>query len=186
MARSDPDRTVDDLLVLGCAAGHADAFAALYERWHGRLLAHAVQLVGRARLDRAEDACQDAWVAIGRGITRLADVRRFPAWAYSIVTRRVADDARRAARAGRAAEHLHAGTVNAADPASDSRHEQTDLRAALDELPSQDRALLRLFYLEELSVAETAEALAVPVGTVKSRLFHARRRLRRALHRSER
>jgi pyruvate carboxylase len=62
----------------------------------------------------------------------------------------------------------------------------TDRRAALAELPSQDRALLRLFYLEELSVAETAEALAVPVGTVKSRLFHARRRLCRALHRSER
>jgi RNA polymerase sigma-70 factor (ECF subfamily) len=186
MARSDPDRTVDELLVLGCVAGRADAFAALYDRWHGRLLAHAARLVGRARLDRAEDACQDAWVAIGTGITRLSDPRRFPAWAYSIVTRRVADDARRAARAGRALEQLLSETVNAIDPPGDSRDERTDLRVALDELPSQDRALLRLVYLEELSVAETAEALAVPVGTVKSRLFHARQRLRRAFHRSER
>ena len=50
-------------------------------------------------------------------------------------------------------------------------------------LAQEDRALLRLFYLEELSVAETAEALHIPMGTVKSRLFHARQRLRRALER---
>ena len=46
-----------------------------------------------------------------------------------------------------------------------------------------DHALRRLFYLDELPVAETAEALDIPVGTVKSRLFHARQRLRGALQR---
>jgi RNA polymerase sigma-70 factor (ECF subfamily) len=55
------------------------------------------------------------------------------------------------------------------------------LRAAIAKLPPEQRAAVALFHFEELSVAEVAVALHVPVGTVKTRLMHARLKLRAAL-----
>ena len=57
----------------------------------------------------------------------------------------------------------------------------TRLRTALAGLPPEQRAAVALFHLEDLSVAETAVALNVPEGTVKTRLMHARRKLRTVL-----
>jgi RNA polymerase sigma-70 factor (ECF subfamily) len=55
------------------------------------------------------------------------------------------------------------------------------LRKALAKLPDEQRVAIGLFYLEEMSVAEVAVALEIPVGTVKTRLMHARKKLRAAL-----
>ncbi len=55
------------------------------------------------------------------------------------------------------------------------------LRKALAKLPEEHRAAIGLFYLEEMSVAEVAVALEIPVGTVKTRLMHARKKLRATL-----
>jgi RNA polymerase sigma-70 factor (ECF subfamily) len=52
------------------------------------------------------------------------------------------------------------------------------MRAAIRELPAEHRTLLTLFYFEDFAVAEIAEAMGIPPGTVKSRLFHLRARLR--------
>ncbi|MEO6594849.1 MAG: RNA polymerase sigma factor [Planctomycetota bacterium] len=181
MSHLPAEKALDELLVLTCRAGGHEAFVALHERWHHRLLAHAGTLLGRRFADRADDVCQEAWLAIANGIAALGEPRHFRAWAYSIVTRRVADQLRTLGRSERAAAELRRESVNQSLASDDSRTEHEALRRALDTLSSEDRALLRLFYLDELSVAETAEALAVPIGTVKSRLFHARQRLRRAL-----
>lgn len=183
--RRSADQTLDELLVLSCRSGSKQAFAALHQRWHKKLLAHAGHLLGRARHDRAEDVCQETWLAIARGIDALSEPGRFRAWAYSIVTRRVADLQRSLGRAARVQSELEQESVNRAQAADDQDPDpaKESLRLALETLSSEDRALLRLFYLEELSVAETAEALHIPTGTVKSRLFHARQRLRRALER---
>jgi RNA polymerase sigma-70 factor (ECF subfamily) len=61
------------------------------------------------------------------------------------------------------------------------RHDADLLSAAVRALPADQRAAIALFHFEELSVAEVAVALDVPAGTVKSRLMHARRKLRVAL-----
>lgn len=185
MADRAPDRSLDELLVLRCHGGDAEAFVALHERWRGRLHAHAAHLLGRRLADRADDVCQEAWLGIAKGMATLAEPRHFRAWAYSIVTRRVADQRRLLGRVERSEQARREDEVNPEPAPSDQGEEQQDLRRALDSLSSDDRALLRLFYLDELSVAETAVALGVPIGTVKSRLFHARQRLRRALERSE-
>ena len=57
------------------------------------------------------------------------------------------------------------------------------LRSALAQLPDDDRAILSLHYLDGMGVAEIARVLEVPEGTVKSRLFHARNRLKQTLER---
>lgn len=187
--RRSADQTLDELLVLSCRGGSEVAFAMLHKRWHKRLWTHAGHLLGRTLRDRADDICQEAWLAIARNLDSLGAPEHFRAWAYSIVTRRVADLRRKLGREERKTEGLREESLNRSSAADDSSsadesasNDET-LRLALASLSSEDRALLRLFYLDELTVAETAEALDIPTGTVKSRLFHARQRLRRALQR---
>lgn len=83
-----------------------------------------------------------------------------------------------------AARDLH-GRIRARETMADYARQQAepdalppDLREAIAELPPGQRAVLALFYLEGLSVAEVATALMIPPGTVKTRLMHARNRLR--------
>jgi RNA polymerase sigma-70 factor (ECF subfamily) len=171
-------RLLDEYLVVGAKTGDRKAFALLAERWHGKLVAHAWRLTGDR--ESARDAAQAAWVEIVRGLGRLQDERAFPAWALRIVSRRCARQIGGVVRARRLEEALPAvPQAEGADP--DAPIEANRLRSAIATLPADQRAAIALFYLEEMSVAEVAVALDVPAGTVKTRLMHARRKLREAL-----
>ncbi len=174
-------RIFDEYLAASARAGDRDAFARLAERWQPKLLAHACRLMGDA--EAARDVVQDGWADIAKGLYRLDDARAFPAWAYRIVTRRSADAIRKRQRE-RKLNSAYAAEVKAAPQAEAPAETGTDvdpLRAAMAALPAEQRAAIALFYLEDLSVGEIAAALNVPAGTVKTRLMHARRKLRDAL-----
>jgi RNA polymerase sigma factor (sigma-70 family) len=171
-------RILDEYLVAAARTGDRKAFGLLAERWHGKLVAHAWRLLGDQ--DQARDAAQAAWIEIARGLRRLQDERAFAAWAYRIVSRRCAKQIRSAVRGRELAEALSgAGEILAEDP--DAAVDSGRLRAAIAALPRDQRSAIALFYLEQMSVAEVAVALDVPMGTVKTRLMHARRKLRAAL-----
>ena len=178
MVTGSPARLLDEYLVAGARTGDRKAFAMLAERWNGKLVAHAWRLTGDR--EATLDAAQGAWVEIVRGLGRLKDERAFPAWAFRIVSRRcarhVGDVVRRRAVADALVDEPAEGP---ADPGADIDGER--LRAAIADLQPDQKSAVALFYLEELSVAEVAVALAVPAGTVKTRLMHARRKLRAAL-----
>jgi RNA polymerase sigma-70 factor (ECF subfamily) len=174
------EQLLDDYLVASARVGDRKAFDLLARRWQGRLVAHAWRLTGD--VDVAREAAQEGWIEIVRGLRRLRDDRAFPAWACQVVSRRCARQIRRLQH-GRAL-----ATAVAAEPAQTSvAAEEADppamarLRGALAALPAERRAAVGLFYLEDLGVAGTATALNVPAGTVKTRLMHARRKLRAAL-----
>lgn len=174
------EQLLDEYLVASARVGDRKAFELLARRWQGKLLAHAWRLTGDA--DLAREAAQEGWIEIQRGLGRLRDERAFPAWAYQIVSRRCAREIGRVRR-GRAlavaaaAEPAEASTA----PEEGDAPAMARLRSALAGLPPEQRAAIALFYLEALSVAETAVALNVPAGTVKTRLMHARRKLRAVL-----
>ncbi len=170
---------VDELLVMRCQDGDAEAMDMLVRRWQDRLWRHALRLTGRP--DGAWDVVQESWLGIMRGLGRLADPACFRPWAYRIVTHKATDWVRRRQR-GRTIRDL-ADPVPAA-PAGADADAASDLRTALAALPADQRALLGLRYLEELSVVEIAEILEIPAGTVKSRLYEARATLRRVWQRS--
>ena len=171
-------RVLDEYLVAAARTGDRRAFGMLAGRWHGKLVAHAWRLTGEPEM--ARDAAQGAWVEIVRGLHRLADERAFPAWAYRIVSRRCAKQIGAAVRR-RQVEAKVAVEPEADVPAPDAEIDSVRLRAAIARLPAEQRSAIALFYLEEMSVAEVAVALDVPIGTVKTRLMHARRKLRDAM-----
>ena len=156
----------------GARLGRQSDFAALVDLAGPRLLAHARRLTDDP--ETARDMVQEGWVAIARGLPALRDDRAFLPWAMAIVTRAAARDLRGRIRARETvAEMARTAFEPGADP--------PDLRAAIAELPPGQRAALALFYIEGLSVAEVAVALSIPPGTVKTRLMHARHKLRALL-----
>lgn len=172
------EQVVDDALVLAAQSGHVEAFERLVERWHPRLLRHARRLTGDT--EGAREAVQDAWLAVVRGLRGLQDPARFGAWVFCIATRRSADWIERRRRTRRNTAGLNEASL-ASVPADAGTDDLGRTREMLRRLEPERRALLALFYVEGLSVAEIACVLAVPIGTVKSRLHHARERLRAAL-----
>ncbi len=176
-----PQHIRDELLVIRCQQGDAVAFNELIGHWRQRLHRHAWALT-RDR-EAAADVSQESWLAIARGIRRLDDPSAFPAWAYRIVSRRCADWVREEQRGRRLLEGAeHSARAQAA--ASRPHDASTDrIRAALAELDPDRRAILTFHYLDKMNVNQIATALDLPVGTVKSRLYHARAALRQAMER---
>ena len=176
---SQQDRLNDELLVLRCQEGDAEAFELLVGRWQRRLWRHAWQLTGDE--SAAWDAVQETWIGISRGIARLADAAAFPAWAYQIVSNKCRDSVRRDRRRREAAETYSEWMRGQEQEAAIAEEQHSNLREALDQLSGPDRAVLSLRYEENFDTAEIACILGVPEGTVKSRLFYARGRLRKYL-----
>jgi RNA polymerase sigma-70 factor (ECF subfamily) len=172
------DRRIDEYLVACARLGDRAALGRLAVRWQKPLLVHAWRLLGDDAA--AQDAVQEAWVEIVRGIARLGDTAAFPAWAYRIVTRRCARAIGRMQRGRRLETALV--TEVAMPPDTGAAASDIDLvRRIIRQLPPAQQAAVALFYLEEMSVAEVAVALDVPSGTIKTRLMHAREKLRNAI-----
>jgi RNA polymerase sigma-70 factor (ECF subfamily) len=173
-------RILDVYLVASAKVGDRSAFEQLARRWHRKLVAHAWRLTGDG--DAAADAAQAAWIEIARGLPKLRDERAFPAWAYRIVSRQCVRRIRGLQRERLLSSELAEEPAPAASGTADwSEAEVRRLRAAIRSLPPAQRAAVALFHLEDMSIAEVAVALDVPAGTVKTRLMHARRTLRRVL-----
>jgi RNA polymerase sigma-70 factor (ECF subfamily) len=172
------DPTDDELLAIRCQLGEPAGFEDLIARWHAPLWSFVRRLVGDD--DSAREIFQDVWVRVIRGIPRLRDGSKLRAWLFGIARRTLMDRLRH--------EYARSRTVDvdvdeiAADVsvAEDVEHLEA-LERALVELPIIEREVLTLFYLQELSLNEVADALKVPVGTIKSRLFRAKRLLRQAM-----
>lgn len=172
------ERAADELLVLRCQEGHVEAFDELVARWQERLWRHAWRLTGNQ--DAAWDAIQEAWVTISRDLGTLRDPAAFPTWAYRITSNRCHDWIRKESRRRRADE-AYAEQAARAENDPHLADSSLDLDEALSRLSGRDRAILSLRYEEVFGVAEIAEILQIPPGTVKSRLHYARERLRHYL-----
>ena len=178
--RPEPRQASLEAITLRCRAGDSEAWKQLVEHFERPLYYYACRLLSDR--DRALGALQDAWVRAFEGVDGLRDPRRVASWLYTLVRRAAqADLARRGRR-------LDSEPVEELDPADDVEgegiepwHDTEALHAALAELPPASAEILTLFFLQDLSQAGVAEVLGLPVGTVKSRLHHAKRALARGL-----
>ena len=164
-------------VVVRCQVGEREAFGELVGQWHGVVWGYVRGMVGRDEV--ADDVAQEVWVAVVRGLPRLREPAGFAGWLFTIARRAVMNHLRDR-YAGPAVEGAWAHTAE--EPAGEDLAEQvirrTDLVRWLAEVPLVEREVLVLFHLEEMSLEECAQVLGVPVGTVKSRLFRARRMVR--------
>jgi RNA polymerase sigma-70 factor (ECF subfamily) len=166
-------------LALRFQTGDADAVREVYRRYAGRLHALCRSLLGDPAL--VDDAVQQTFLQAWRAASRFDAARPLSAWLYAIARRVCIDEYRKASRApavGREDDQID-GVVDG--PSFDRAWTVYEVRRAVDELPADEREVVRLASLEGWSLPEIAAHLGVPVGTVKSRSFRAHRRLTAAL-----
>lgn len=180
----NPKRIVDAYLVTCAQLGDRSAQEQLVSRYQRKFLRHAYRLLGDG--EQARDAVQDSWVEIVRGLSKLKDNTAFSAWAFRIVTRRCAKLIAGLQKSRRAVDAASdpsdpSGAATCAPARGDDPTSFLEMRDALAALPPAHRATVALFYLEDMNVAEVAVSLDIPAGTVKTRLMHARQKLRAML-----
>jgi RNA polymerase sigma-70 factor (ECF subfamily) len=158
--------------------GDAEAVRAVY-REYGRLVyAVAYRALGEPGL--AEEATQETFLKAWRAASALDREREMAPWLVAIARRTAIDIHRREAlRATAALDEVARGdpALSVTDPAAEAAYDTWEARRAVDELPVDEREIVRLQHFEELTHAEIAQRLNLPVGTVKSRSFRAHRRL---------
>jgi RNA polymerase sigma-70 factor (ECF subfamily) len=175
------EQLYDELLVLRCQHHDAAAFDELVRRWQQRLWRYAYHRTGRE--DIAWDMVQETWVAVVKGILRLEDVASFPRWIYRILNNRCADATRKQVRERQLQQRIANDASNACMLEPNGKKSTGALQALIERLPPDQRALLVLRYAEGFDIREIAMVLDIPEGTVKSRLFHAKQKLKEGLER---
>ena len=170
-----------ELLVLRCRRRQEGAFEELVRLWEQRLFYYVRRLV-QAEED-AWDVLQQTWLSAFKGIGSLRDPGRLPVWLYRIARNRAISHLRaRYARQLPIDEENRVAEIEGNDDAG-AFDDAEQVHHGLSRLAPGHREVLTLFFLEDLTMAEIAEVLAVPLGTVKSRLHHAKRALRDVLER---
>lgn len=161
----------DAAAIQRCRNGDTNAFRHLVERYQNQAVGHAAALLGNAA--DAQDAAQDAFIDAYRALGQFDAGRRFYPWFYTLLRNRCLKAFR-----GRRSDTSSFDGFEIAAPGSE---EAGAVRAALAELSPEHREIITLRHLDGLSYGELAERLGIPRGTVMSRLFHARARLRERL-----
>lgn len=166
----------DPVAIEKCRAGDREAFRHLVERYQAEAMGHAVAILADCEdaLDAVQDAFFDAYQALGRFDLSL----QFYPWFYTILRNRCFKLlAGRKKKVGLSeAESLILEPVRGVAP-----EDRISLERALLQLSPDERELITLKHLDGLSYEELAERLEIPTGTVMSRLYHARKRLREKL-----
>jgi RNA polymerase sigma-70 factor (ECF subfamily) len=174
------DRVYGQVLVVRCQAGDRAAFEELVASYQPRLRYFLRKMLPDAH--RADDVLQDVWLDVFRGVGRLAHPGAFPSWLYRIARNRAFRELR-----GRPPPR----PLDDIDPPEEtageddfSAEDAEEVHAALGRLGPEQREVLLLRFMEEMSYDDIARVTGCPVGTVRSRLHHAKRALRGALERT--
>jgi RNA polymerase sigma-70 factor (ECF subfamily) len=180
--------TSDEQIVERALAGDADAFGEIVCRWERRIFALAYGMLGRE--EEARDATQETFISAFRNLRGFRGEAKVSSWLHRIAINQCITRQRRAKVRGETAlgdEADGSGELLVA-PAHESparaaeRRQRTELvRRAVNTLPVELRQIVVMKEFEELTFQEIAEALDLPVSTVKSRLYTALRQLQMRL-----
>jgi RNA polymerase sigma-70 factor, ECF subfamily len=187
--RSAIELATEQELVLLCQQGDRDCFRLLYQRYQQRVRSTLYQLCGSAPLD---DLVQEVFLKAWKGLPKLKTPKYFSTWLYRISWNVAADQRRKLAKNqektglnAKTWEKEESNIIKLTDiesaPDLMQLHYQDLVQRGLNNLSFEHRAVLVLHDLEDLPQKQVAEILNVPVGTVKSRLFHARNSLKQFL-----
>lgn len=160
-------------VVAGCKRGDPDSVRALAEAFYDPVFRTAMALT-RDR-DEAEDLTQETFAASLKAIHSFRGESGLFTWLVAIL-RRLRLNRLRGGRRMQVVADVGEKAAPAED--ADRRYAREELQAALERMDEEGRLILSLFHVEELTYQEIAQAMQTPIGTVKSRLHEARRRLK--------
>ena len=175
---------VDGWLVLQYQSGDKKALAVLVKRWH-KVFCNKAYWITKDK-DISNDIAQESWKVIMRKLHGLKDVNSFGSWALTIVYRKAIDWIRNHKRETEKLREYFIEQSSIEDEANDEEPLKKSLLKAILKLSENQQTVINLFYVEEYSLQQIGEILNISVGTAKSRLFHAREKLKLILkHRTD-
>jgi len=174
--RTADDKWDDGELVRRARGGNRDAFTALVSRYRGMVYAAAFCFLGNA--EDAQDAAQEAFVAAYGRLGQLREPDKFAPWLRRLASNGCTDSLRRRGARGLSLDGDAACRVLATPDGAEGVLTRLVVRETLGRLPEQMRLTVTLCYLGGYTHAEVARFLDIPVNTVRSRLGHAKRKLR--------
>jgi RNA polymerase sigma-70 factor (ECF subfamily) len=181
MSPISTDTNDDRELLARTGAGDRQALTELYIRYRGAVFAYLLRLTPDQHL--AEDLLQETFVAVWKSAASFAGRSTVKTWLIGVAHRQAHNVLRR--RAESLADEAELAQLAAADPEPENaaleQARREELLAAIAQLSLAHRETLALAFGQEMPAAEIAEALGVPIGTVRSRLRDAKRLLRAAL-----
>ncbi len=173
-----PDQDETSLL-RRVAARDRGAFEALYHLYYRRLFGYLFKLTQRGEV--VEELVNDVLLEVWRGAARFDGRSRPSTWIFGIAYHKALKALARTAPAGEARRDREEPSTDGPESLLTRRELAGVLGRALAALPLEQRAVVELTYYYELSYPEIAEIVGCPVNTVKTRMFHARRKLRELL-----
>ena len=169
------------LLVLRCQTGDEAAFAKLMEMFEARTAAYLRGIVG----DDSDDAQQEVWLTVFRQLNDLADPAAFRTWLFRTTRHRAIDFLRKRKRERELIDDVAIDDVaDTTEPVTSESNDTIDERVlaeALRAMPPPQREVVMLRYRDGLTYQEIAQVINRPIGTVRTRLFHAKKRLQESL-----
>lgn len=172
--------TRDQDLVRQSILGSREAFGLLVVRYSRSV--RAVCLARTGRRDDLDDLVQEAFLRAFRGLSRLEDPQRFPAFLHRIAHNICVDTIRRSGREPVATADVDFATPSEPDQIADIREERLErMRRQVGRLPLALREAVLMFYFEQKPMAEIAAMLGITEGAVSQRLHRARQQLKQAL-----
>ena len=176
----------NELLVVRCQRGEPGAFRELVDVWERPLLFYIRRLLGSQSVEW--DVLQEVWLRVFKGIGSLREPRLLSIWMYRIARRAAMRHLRESysePAIDESVADLDEIEIEIDQRLSFSPDDAEQVHRAMQRIPLAFREVLTLHFLEDMSVAETAAVIGIPLGTVKSRLFHAKRVLSEALQKME-
>jgi len=179
------NQTSDQALIESCLAGRREAFGQLVERYQNRLFHSLMHLLGSS--EDAQDAAQDAFVQAFEKLGSFRGQSQFYSWLFRIAFNTAVSTKRRSRRMSvsldgqRESSGLEPSDGNPTNEPSysmDVSDRQRVVKQALSELSEEFRTALVLKEMDGMSYEEIADAIEVPLGTVRSRIHRARLELR--------
>jgi RNA polymerase sigma-70 factor (ECF subfamily) len=173
-------RKLDGKLVLEYQSGNKNALTSLVKRWHKLFCKKAFWIVKDA--DIAKDIAQDSWSTIIHTIEKLKDPNSFGSWALRIVYNKSIDVINAKNRIKIKDEiYKCEQEIYEIKEENNSKLLKQQLLENIKKLPKHQKIVIKLFYMQDYSLKEIGTILNISVGTVKSRLFHAREKLKEIL-----
>lgn len=176
-------RLVDGRLVLEYQSGNSKALTHLVKRWHKLFCEKAYWIVKDA--DLAKDIAQESWKTIIAKIDELKDPNSFGGWALRIVFTKSINRINAEARQRKYLEEYRFEQESLTSENVDNTGLKNTLLKSIKKLPEHQQMVIKLFYKEDYSLKEIAKILNISVGTAKSRLFHAREKLKLVLSKTK-